>query len=158
MDQVFLQNLYCWFFSEHLGHASSAANKGRSTVNYLDRLYLSCNDHCGFSKKTFFINVFRSRRTHIFFKTDVVRNFAIFAGKHLYWSLFFIKLQVIRSASFFNLFPTTEWKLRNFYEQFFSCNTSGGCFCQFDKEAVQWSVFCRSSLLNQKQNMWDGFH
>ena len=39
------------FFSEHLGHACSAANKAPSMVNYrqflaFDRLYLSCNVYC----------------------------------------------------------------------------------------------------------------
>ena len=39
------------FFSEHLGYTCSAANKGRSRVNYrqslaFDLLYLSCNNHC----------------------------------------------------------------------------------------------------------------
>ena len=31
-------------------------------------------------------------RSQVFFKTDVLKNFAIFAGKHLHWSLFLIKL------------------------------------------------------------------
>ena len=39
------------FFSEHLGYTCSAANKGRSRVNYrqslaFDLLYLSRNNHC----------------------------------------------------------------------------------------------------------------
>ena len=42
----------------------------------------------GFSKKSFFIIVFRSSRTQMFFKTCVIRNFAIFIGKHLCRSLF----------------------------------------------------------------------
>ena len=103
MDQIFLQNLYCWFFSKHVGHAGSAANKGRSSVNYpqsltFDRLYLSCNDHCDrwFFQEIFFIIIFRSSHTHIFFKTGVVRNFAIFTGKQLCWSFFLIKLQVFQ--------------------------------------------------------------
>ena len=35
----------------------------------------------------------RSSRSQIFFKINVLENFAIFTGKHLRWSLFVIKLQ-----------------------------------------------------------------
>ena len=43
----------------------------------------------GFSKKSFII--FRSSCTQMFFKTGVVRNVAIFTGKHFFfWSLFLI--------------------------------------------------------------------
>ena len=34
-----------------------------------------------------------SSSSQMFFKTSVFKNFAIFAGKHLCWSLFLIKLQ-----------------------------------------------------------------
>ena len=37
-------------------------------------------------------------RSNMFFKTGVFTNFAIFIGKHLYWSLFLIKLQDWRPA------------------------------------------------------------
>ena len=37
----------------------------------------------GFDKKSFFI-IWRSSRTQLFFKTGVIRNFAIFTGKHLF--------------------------------------------------------------------------
>ena len=36
---------------------------------------------------------FGSSRSHMFFKIGVLRNFAIFTGKQLCWSLFLIKLQ-----------------------------------------------------------------
>ena len=36
----------------------------------------------------------RSSRSQKFFKIGVLKNFAIFTGKHLCWSLFLIKLQV----------------------------------------------------------------
>ena len=32
-----------------------------------------------------------NNRSHIFFKTDVLKNFAIFTGKHPCWGLFLIK-------------------------------------------------------------------
>ena len=35
----------------------------------------------------------RSSRSHIFFKIGALKNFAIFTGEHLYWSLLLIKLQ-----------------------------------------------------------------
>ena len=67
----------------------------------------------GFSKKIFFI-IFRSSRTQIFFKTGVVRNFAIFTEKHLCWNLFLIKLQVLWPATLFQPrlkkdFNTGDW-------------------------------------------------
>ena len=51
----------------------------------------------GFSKKSFFIIIFRSSHTQMFFKTDIIKNFAIFTGKHLCWSLF-IEPWTLRSA------------------------------------------------------------
>ena len=61
---------------------------------------------------SFFCNVliFRSSRSQIFFKIDVLKNFASFTGKYLCWSLFLnkaagpptlflIKLQALRLAS-----------------------------------------------------------
>ena len=88
-----------------------AANKDRSTVNYRQSLafdwpYLSCNDdrlslkHYDWllSKKSLFI-IFRSSRTHKFFKTGVIRNFAIFKREHLCWGL--IKLQALLSGTLF---------------------------------------------------------
>ena len=38
-------------------------------------------------------NLYRSSRSQMFFKIGVLKNFAIFAEKHLCWSLFLIKLQ-----------------------------------------------------------------
>ena len=44
----------------------------------------------------FIKNRCRSSRSQMFFKVDVFKNFAIFTGKHLCWSLFLIKLQAFR--------------------------------------------------------------
>ena len=41
----------------------------------------------------------RSSRSHIFFKMGVFKNFAVFTGKLLCWSLFLIKLQAFRCLS-----------------------------------------------------------
>ena len=40
-------------------------------------------------------------RSQMFFKTDVLKNFAIFTGKHLCWNLFLIKFQNWRPAFLF---------------------------------------------------------
>ena len=36
---------------------------------------------------------YRSSRWQMFFKIDALKNFAIFIGKHMCWSLFLIQLQ-----------------------------------------------------------------
>ena len=36
------------------------------------------------------------KKLQVFFKKTVLKNFAIFTGKHLCWSLFIIKLKVFR--------------------------------------------------------------
>ena len=41
----------------------------------------------------------KSSRTQMYFKIGALRNFAIFTGKHLCWSLFLIKLQASRPAT-----------------------------------------------------------
>ena len=38
----------------------------------------------------------RKKLQEVFFKKTVLKNFAIFTGKHLCWSLFIIKLKVFR--------------------------------------------------------------
>ena len=97
----------------------------------------------GFSKKSCFI-IFRSCHAQMLFKTGVVRNVTIFSGKHLCLSLILVKFQVLQPATLFQPCPKRDFKtsvflkiLRNFYKQLFLYNTSGGCFCQFDKVTVQ---------------------
>ena len=79
----------------------------------------------GFFKKSFFI-IFRSRHTQMFFKTGVSRNVATFTEKHLCWSLFLIKLQVLWPATSFQPRPKSDFStivslriLWNFYETAF---------------------------------------
>ena len=62
-----------------------------------------------FSKKSFFIIILRRSHTGMFFKTVVIRNFAIFTEKHLCWNLFFIKLQTLRPATLFQPFPKRDF-------------------------------------------------
>ena len=44
----------------------------------------------------FIKNRCRSSRSQMFFKIGVTKNFAMFTGKHLCWSLFLIKMQAFR--------------------------------------------------------------
>ena len=78
-------------------------------------------------------------RSQIFFKIVVLKNFAIFTGKHSYWSFFFIKLQVIRPAALLKRDSNTGvflWILQNFSEQLLLQNISSCCFSQY-----WWYVF-----------------
>ena len=42
------------------------------------------------------ITAFRRSRSQMFYKIDVLKDFAKFTGKHLYWSLFLIKRDFIK--------------------------------------------------------------
>ena len=73
----------------------------------------------------------RCSRSQMFFKIGVLKNFVIFTGKYLCWSLFLIKLT-----------PKTPKRLQHrcflvniakFLRTPFLRNTSGGCFCCFKK-------------------------
>ena len=53
----------------------------------------------------------------MFFKINVLKNFAIFTGKKLRWSLYFINLQAFRPGTFLKRDSNIIvflWKLRNF--------------------------------------------
>ena len=59
----------------------------------------------------------RSSRSRMFFKIGVLKNFAIFTGKYLCWSLFLIKLQTLEPATLLIRDPNTAvflWNLRKF--------------------------------------------
>ena len=65
----------------------------------------------GISQKSNFrqeLQLYRSSRSLMFFEIGVFKNFAVFAGKHLCWSLFLIKLQAwspfVKLQSFKNSF------------------------------------------------------
>ena len=65
-----------------------------------------------------------------FFKNGVVKNLANFTEKHLYWSLFLIKLQIWISATSlkrlqYRCFPV---KFAKFLRAPFFTETFGGCF------------------------------
>ena len=66
-------------------------------------------------------------RLQIFFKTNVLKNFAIFAGKQLRWSLFLAKLHAWRPATLLERDSNTcilQWILQNSQEQLFLQNSS----------------------------------
>ena len=57
----------------------------------------------------------RSSHSHMFFKTGVLKNFAIFTGKHLCFSLFLIELQAFfRSSFFYRIPPVVAFKWRHY--------------------------------------------
>ena len=74
------------------------AGKDWGNVEFLLKCLLSKN--CGKSNTKGFLfwrvseisHLFRSSRSQMFFKIGVLKNFAIFTGKSLCWSLFLIKL------------------------------------------------------------------
>ena len=53
------------------------------------------------------LRISRSSRSQIFFKIGVLKNFAIFIGKHMCWSLFLIKLQALKPATLLKRDPNT---------------------------------------------------
>ena len=64
----------------------------------------------------------KSLQKQPYFKIGVPRNFPIFTGKYLWWSLFLTKLQFLRPATIFKRDFNAGvflWILRNFYEQLF---------------------------------------
>ena len=61
----------------------------------------------------------------------VLKNFAIFTGKHVCWSVFFTKLQAFRIATLLKRDPCTgvfPWNLRNSEEHLF-WKQLNDCFC-----------------------------
>ena len=149
------------FWHHSVSLICSAANRGRSTVNYsqslaFDHPYVSCNDHCDWWLLQEIFIIFRSSRTQMFFKTGVIRNFTIFTGKHLCWSLFLIKNNFISTLSQKRLqHMWFLWKLWNFYEHLFLWNTSVDCLCQFDKELLNdGHLLIFSSLSKTKYVGW----
>ena len=81
----------------------------------------------------------------MFFKIGVLRNFAVFTGKHLCWSLFLIKVQAKPATLFKRDFNTSAflWMWQNFYKHLFFI------------EHVRWYLSISSYL---SKIMWDGFY
>ena len=62
-------------------------------------------------------DVSQKQPPEVFYKKAVFKNFAIFTGKHLCWSLFLIKLQALRTATLCERHRWFLWKLQTFYKQ-----------------------------------------
>ena len=80
----------------------------------------------------------------MFFKIGVLKNFAIFTGKDLYWSLFLKKLQAFRFTTLLKrgyLTGAFLWIFWNFSEQLF-CRKSGDYF--YERQIV--CVHCLKSV------------
>ena len=141
------------------GHRSITANLWPLTAHIYHIMIIVTG---GFSKKSFFAIIFWSSRTQMFFKTGAIRNFAKFTRKHLCWSLFLIKLQASLQL-YFNLVPKETWaqvipvKITIFTSSFFYGTPPVAAFVSLITYSSMLGI-CRSSLLNQKQNAWDGFY
>ena len=44
-------------------------------------------------------SLIQKQQPEVFYKIVILKNFAIFTGKQLFWSLFLIKLQAVRYAT-----------------------------------------------------------
>ena len=55
---------------------------------------------------------YRSQRQppEVFYKKAVLKNFAILTEKHLFWGLFLIKLQALRSCQYCKIFQGTYFE------------------------------------------------
>ena len=87
----------------------------RRTHTLLCKLLLS-NCVCWNWRKDWLFNTSRSSYSQMFFEIGVLKNFAIFTGKYLCWTLFLIKLQAFRPANLLKRSSNTVvflWILRN---------------------------------------------
>ena len=64
----------------------------------------------------------------MFYKEAVAKNFAIFAGKHLYWSLFLIMLQTFRPASLLKINSNTILFKNTCFKEHLRTTASEVCF------------------------------
>ena len=116
----------------------------------------------------------RSSRSQMFFKISVLKNFAVFTGKHQLWSLFLIKLQTWRSAKrlqhrcfpvniakFLRTPPVAAsvkwWNSTKMFVNFFSHRlTSRSRKNTIEKYSIYWNV-----LLSSRQSgipVWNVLH
>ena len=98
-----------------------------------------------------FLSQLRSSRKKMFFKIGVLKNFA--TAKHLRWSLFLKKLKKEESST--QVFSYEHYEI--FKNSFlYRTITSGGCFCQFDKVALQYCAFADTNTI--RNTIWGGFY
>ena len=77
------------------------------------------------------IHCCRSNHRRCSNKKGVLKNFAVFTGKHLCWNLLLIKLQAFRPATLLKRDSNKGvflWILPNFYEHVFWRTSANGCF------------------------------
>ena len=98
--------------------------------------------HCYFFR---LLHLFERSRSQIFLKIGVLKNFTMFTGKYLCWSLFSIKLQAFRPGKRLRrrCFPAN---IAKFLRTAFFTEHLCGCFCLFQRrgqdrcEHVRWSA------------------
>ena len=98
---------------------------------------------CCFSYKTPHV---RSSCLQMFFRIGVFKTFAIFTGKHLCWSLFWIKLHAFRPATLLKTDSNAGaflWIRRNFQEQFILIEHHWWLLLTFSntRSLTEWCLF-----------------
>ena len=93
-----------------------------------------------------FLNKFRSSLSQIFFKLVVLKNFANLTGKHLFSSLFLIKLQVLRTTTLLKWDYCEIWEIfRNILFLWTSPVAASDSFkfptCNFNKKEILAEIF-----------------
>ena len=93
------------------------------------------NNQTNFSHTKFDINLvkLRSSPSQMFLKIGVLKNFAIFTGKHLCWGLFLLKLQAQGLQLYYKESPT----------QMFSCE-----YCETFKNSFFYKIPAVAAALN----------
>ena len=76
----------------------------------------------------------RCGRSQMFFEKGVLKNFVIFTGKYLRWSLFLIKLTQKTSQKLKHRCFLVN--IAKFLRTLFLQNSSGSCFCCFKKNRI----------------------
>ena len=98
------------------------------------------------------ISEYRSSRSKIYFRISVLKNFTMFTGKHLCWSLFFNTSAGLKACNFIKNRLQHKfffmWNLQNFLELLSLQNTSGGC---------RWKYLLNSLFIAFENNEWCHF-
>ena len=97
-------------------------------------------------------------------KQAVLKNFTIFTGKHLCWSLFLIKLQAWGPEKACNFVKKTPaqgfflWILQNFHEHLFWKTSVNGCFSLFHIYQCIFTLKGDISKLPCEMSIWQYAH
>ena len=81
------------------------------------------------------------------FKIGVLKNIAIFTGKHLCWSLFLMKVQAWSPSCLYSNTGVFLWMLQRGSEQILDSlwNQSCGCFCNIKYQSC-FNTFCHIAV------------